>query len=431
MSKFPNIAFLNHPYVVMKFLLLSVLISFPGLIMAQWTYVQPPAAILGIYLKVVNEDTVFFSSEDYGRIYRTFDGAETWEEFQTTVSNAEIHDFDFPTPEIGFAIGQIPFTPDNAFVFKTEDGGLTWNTIELENTDFHATGHIAFLNPDTGFVASGYTFLRTEDGGANFSTFEVPFPANALIWKLISTSDGVVYVSTNYAEWTPQQSNRFSIYRSADFGETWDEVYSNTQLNVPNTNIYIIRDIDFPTPEVGYAVGGNGRFLKSTDAGLTWTESFISPVYNLRAVSFTSADTGYINNEGGVYKTTDGGNTWIDQNVAFTDVMGIQFASANAGYAFTITGIYKTVNAGGNVGVEEPEIADGVKVFPNPTRDFVTVLCDDDRIENVEIIDLTGKKVVGKNRNFESINLSKVAPGTYFLRIKTGKSIVVRKLVVE
>jgi surface protein len=72
------------------------------------------------------------------------------------------------------------------------------------------------------------------------------------------------------------------------------------------------------------------------------------------------------------------------------------------------------------------------KLYPNPTKDKLTIASNNNTpIDTVEFYDILGKRVLTISRNFESIDVSKLALGTYFVKIKAGSSSVSKKLVVN
>ena len=75
-------------------------------------------------------------------------------------------------------------------------------------------------------------------------------------------------------------------------------------------------------------------------------------------------------------------------------------------------------------GISEIESA-SVKIYPNPVKDELKIESGDLTIKKVEILDVTGK-VVGN-----SINVSALSQGIYFVKIETDKGIITRKLVKE
>lgn len=74
-----------------------------------------------------------------------------------------------------------------------------------------------------------------------------------------------------------------------------------------------------------------------------------------------------------------------------------------------------------------------VKLYPNPARELVTLEAGGYLIESLEMLDLQGKKVLQQIGGVEKMRLplQGIAPGLYFLNIKTEAGSVVRKLLVE
>lgn len=71
-------------------------------------------------------------------------------------------------------------------------------------------------------------------------------------------------------------------------------------------------------------------------------------------------------------------------------------------------------------------------LYPNPANESVNVVCSY-KIKDYALIDATGRKLLsGKcNANSMALDVSSLPKGVYFLRIKTAKGSVKKKLVVE
>jgi len=76
-------------------------------------------------------------------------------------------------------------------------------------------------------------------------------------------------------------------------------------------------------------------------------------------------------------------------------------------------------------GVNEIIFTDGVKIFPNPVSDFVTLLFHNNRNMKIILYDILGKEIFANyisNKNSVNINLSSFHSGTYFLKILNADS---------
>lgn len=173
---------------------------------------------------------------------------------------------------------------------------------------------VFFISPDTGILVSSYGMIfKTYDGAAHWSLRKA-VNAEAYFRSVKFSADGQVGIAGTLSGY---------IFRSADRGETWDDISSN----VPDTGadarrICGLGHFGSIFYGVGWWGGTTARFYKSTDAGLTWSVSYIDTALasGLVDITFLSPGTGFITGfrsyDGGtmresvVLRTIDGGNSW-------------------------------------------------------------------------------------------------------------------------
>jgi len=97
-------------------------------------------------------------------------------------------------------------------------------------------------------------------------------------------------------------------------------------------------------------LGNGGTILTSTDAGVSWSASFVDPEKrDIYTVTFVDQNTGYIAGTGGLLmKTTDGGANWFAQNSGLTVTFwDVDFISPDTGFVIGASGnILYTTNGG-------------------------------------------------------------------------------------
>ena len=110
-------------------------------------------------LRVVSKDLIFAGVNN--KIIRSTDCGNTWLECQVNCDHEfTIHDFNFPSPLIGYAVGEGQYET----AFKTTDGGLTWNPMETNTTS--ALTSVQFMDNDHGFIFGNLgLMLETTTGG--------------------------------------------------------------------------------------------------------------------------------------------------------------------------------------------------------------------------------------------------------------------------
>lgn len=158
----------------------------------------------------------------------------------------------------------------------------------------------------------------------------------------LSSQDVVVAVGGN-------QSNDAieSIFKTIDYCNSWELI-----MDLPNLSW--LKGCYFITDSIGFAVGFEGKVMKTTDMGATWTTITSGTTRNLNSVFFTNSQTGYC--AGGdrltpyqtILKTTNGGQNWTTiYDEADFWLKKIWFIDNNIGVATGDSGVViLTENAG-------------------------------------------------------------------------------------
>ncbi|WP_299059173.1 CARDB domain-containing protein [uncultured Polaribacter sp.] len=82
--------------------------------------------------------------------------------------------------------------------------------------------------------------------------------------------------------------------------------------------------------------------------------------------------------------------------------------------------------------VLQEELISSILVYPNPTKAFLKIQVNDSlKINKVIIYDVLGKEILKRTKNYNLIDISKYSNGTYFLKIKTDKGSVIKKIIKD
>ena len=115
----------------------------------------------------------------------------------------------------------------------------------------------------------------------------------------------------------------------------------------------------------------------------------------------------------------------------FEDVPHINKVQGNNSYSYNQSTSSYTLNSRTthnynssiNLSTEQPEIGDEkITVFPNPTKDFLTIQNSSNTvIDKVIITDLAGKTILQQNQNTTQLDVQNLAKGMYLLQIFSGE----------
>lgn len=166
-------------------------------------------------------------------------------------------------------------------------------------TDTLALRTVDFVSATQGFVGGDRgTLFSTTDGGQSWT--RLPPLGTGTVNKLL--------FSTATTGWAGTDAG---LYRTTNGGSSWTAVLTYNGINGYGNNR--IMDVQFVTPQVGYAVGAGALINKTTNGGATWTSthSYYFKSYAMRAVSFSSPDSGMVVGDSyAKWTTTNGGATW-------------------------------------------------------------------------------------------------------------------------
>ena len=156
-----------------------------------------------------------------------------------------------------------------------------------------------------GYVAISSGLYKTTDNGSNWDYWEPTLGGLPIlgIWKDAHFFDGQIGIMVGAFDF----NNQYGAMRTTDGGLSWQAVSASGTGNWPRR----LEDVHFPSATVGYAVGTNGRFLKTTNAGVSWsTLSNVLGGLAATSVWFIDLNVGLVAGSGGVQRTINGGTSW-------------------------------------------------------------------------------------------------------------------------
>lgn len=198
--------------------------------------------------------------------------------------------------------------------FSTETARSQWFLQDAETNGFLFNVH--FVNTDSGWIAYRDTILATSNGGSSW--LQIPIGLAVTLTDIFFVDSRVGWASGG------NTTNGFAaIIKSTDGGASW--------IDVSPPLDYFIDDLFFDSHDVGWGFGQEGcctgKIVKTTDGGFSWNEQPLPIVGYLSSGFFVDSMVGWATGFQTILATTDGGNTWIEQDTVYTHSSGIPLSS--------------------------------------------------------------------------------------------------------
>lgn len=354
---------------------------------SQWNRINSNVSLIDF--KFYNQNSAIGSTSS--NIVISNDGGQNW---QTKISASNANDFQIIEQNKFFyrnkenGISKIFYSDDNG---TSSSEVYSYSDITSANYyDRYVLQNLCFINSNTGYVirnnyysgslGSGErcSILRTTNRGVEWTALQVFTYSPALS---LSAAENFVYYT-----------NRYGVYKSTDFGDTWNTVNS----------------------EMGDAY----------------------------AIKFPNSLTGYIGRNNNIYKTINGGVSWVLQTSAET-VRGFEMYNSEIGYAYGEAGTIYYTNNGGNVGITQvSNLVTGYKLsqnYPNPFNPTTKINFSIPKtgLVQLKIYDMLGREVQTllnemKTSGEYSINFNgnSLSSGVYFYKLITNEFVATKKMIL-
>ena len=191
----------------------------------------------------------------------------------------------------------------------------------------------------------------------------------------------------------------------------------------PGTNL------EFDVAYAQYSNSSNDKLnvKVSVDCGISWTS-----VYNKGGspLSTASPSNSIFYPEAWEWRTdTVNLDAYLGQ-----EILLLFTATSNFGNNLYLDNI--KINHVSTVGVKEEEKNSSVILFPNPSTGILTIRSSDESISNVELYDVLGQNLkdgltIRAQGGKTIVDMSDQPSGTYFIKMKTEKGSVVRKVILQ
>jgi photosystem II stability/assembly factor-like uncharacterized protein len=225
-------------------------------------------------------------------------------------------------------------------LWKTTNGGVTWFPVtdgQLASSSVGAVA-VAASNPDVVFIGMGETELRgnimqgdgvykSTDGGKSWKNVGLRDTQSIARVRIHPRNPNIVYVAALGHPYGPNEER--GVFRSNDGGNTWKRIlYRNDRsgaidiaMDSQDPRVLFASTWDvYRTPWMLSSGGPGSGLFKSSDGGDTWAEITRNPglpkgVIGKIAITISGADSRRVYalveaDDGGLFQSNDAGATW-------------------------------------------------------------------------------------------------------------------------
>ena len=302
-----------------------------------------PRAVLDVEVDPLNSNVLYASTHVYG-VFKSTDNGSSWEEIDS-FPRIGVFDLAFndgalyaatscgELPE--YLLGEMPQVEGDCGLYKSTDGGDSWVNLLPEELRSSPVKEVTFKDDVLYIATNNDSYVSSDE--VNWHSLDVPFKETSSI----KVTDNKIYVATHGG----------GVYQKEIAGSTWYSYGPYTNLS----NVQL--SVDPADSDTLYASSFPGGVFKSTDRGETWNEkNFALPSFRVGnpdkeayysfVINPRDSENLFLGLFGkGVYVSLDGADTWMPMNKGLDnkEVYNIQLdASGDFLYAGTNGGsVYK------------------------------------------------------------------------------------------
>ncbi len=214
----------------------------------------------------------------------------------------------------------VPTTRDPG-IYKSTDGGVSWdNILKVGSPEFASAVDIEMDKTNTSVLYSSFFnkgVFKTTDAGQSWIQVEGGLPSEAasrIDIGIAPSNPNIIYASAGQAN----ARDLLNIYKSTNGGLSWSIVSKPPESvfgNICQCFYDNIITVDPTDPNIVYY--GGVTLYKSINGGQSWGDVATNMHPDFHAITINSSSSGkqiYVGNDGGVWSSSDEGQSWNNLN---------------------------------------------------------------------------------------------------------------------
>ena len=312
---------------------------------------------------ITGQPNIFYIAAAQGGVWKTLDGGSNWIPLTDNLATLACGDVvvDPVNPNLVYlGTGELNYSGDSQYgdgIYKSQNGGLSWVQVAAGSLVGTRCSQMAIdpTNSNVVYFAGNLGVFKSTNAGTNWVNTNSGTNANALFIDPLAVQ--TIYITTG-------GTNAGLIKKSTDGGTTWVTLagglpsgMGRIQLAMAPSNSQIIY------ASIAASSGSLLGLYRTTNGGTTWTAQATTPNYlgsqgwYDNAVTVNTTDPNIVVVAGlDLYVSTTGGtglvqkSSWStsnSQNMTHADVHRLAYNGTNL-FCMSDGGVYKSTNNGNN-----------------------------------------------------------------------------------
>jgi photosystem II stability/assembly factor-like uncharacterized protein len=238
-----------------------------------WTELNVSHLIFSVYF--TDASNGYISGTD--TIFKTTNGGVNWLPYPLGLGSVVLFDIHFYDPSVGYATAWNYNTNAN-YMVHTTNAGVSWTATSGGSSGTNGSNSIFCTDANTCYVVGfngNHGIFKTTNGGTTWNNIYDP-SMDCFSVYFTNATNGVV-VGGDFGSQ--------KIYQTTNEGSTWNQVYNGSGS--------FLTSVCFADANNGIAVGSGGFILKTNDGGATWSAMTSPTTKDLNGVHFPTANTVY------------------------------------------------------------------------------------------------------------------------------------------
>lgn len=212
-------------------------------------------------------------------------------------------------------------TTQKGKLWKTINGGENWQEIFIPSK--HQLELVYFIDNKQGWIVDTQAqIMSTEDAGLSWKLLE----------KLKTADNDPSFIAPQKIQFVDKYNgwiaDAFSIRKTRDGGKNWQPLFLSRDEKEIAPQAF-----DFVNEDTGYFCSIDGWLYKTTNGGKTWVKKNISDA-KCNNLFFVNSNIGWIVTEDAIYQTSNGGNSWTNHQITKDKVivLSVNFINSTEGW---------------------------------------------------------------------------------------------------